>query len=144
VREITGAELINLKAANGLFGLLKLKEQYSKPPRVRKDKIGDRDVYIVDGTTTENRRIRLYFDAASGLLLRRTTTMPTIIGIIPDQIDLEDYREADGLKFPFTARAATLEVGNPTSTRTFTELKLNAPVDDSKFNMPPASKSATP
>jgi hypothetical protein len=144
VREITGAELITFKVANGLFSLLKLKEQYSKPPRVRKDKIGDRDVYMVDGTTTENRRMRLYFDATSGLLLRRTTTMPTIIGIIPDQIELEDYREADGLKFPFTSRAATLEVGNPTSTRTFTELKLNVPVDESKFNMPPAPKPAAP
>ena len=142
VREITGAELINFKAANGLFSLLKLKEQYSRPPRVRKDKLGDRDVYIVDGTTTDNRRMRLYFDATSGLLLRRTTTMPTIVGIIPDQIDFEDYREADGLKFPFTARAAMVEVGNPTSTRTFTELKLNVPVDESKFNMPP--KPATP
>jgi hypothetical protein len=144
VREITGAELINFKVANGLFSLLKLKEQYSKPPRVRKDKIGDRDVYIVDDTTTDNRRMRLYFDATSGLLLRRTTTMPTIVGIIPDQIDLEDYREADGLKFPFTSRAATLEVGNPTSTRTFTELKLNVPIDESKFNMPPAPKPTTP
>ena len=144
VREITGAELINFKAANGLFTLLNLKEQYSKPPRVRKDKLGDRDVYIVDGTTTENRRMRLYFDASSGLLLRRTTAMSTIVGIIPDQIDLEDYREADGLKFPFTARTAALEVGNPTSTRTFTEVKLNVPVDESKFNMPQATKPSTP
>src|SRR5690349_12681694 len=144
VREITAGELVNFKAANGLFTLLKLKEQYSKPPRVRKDKLGDRDVYVVDGTTTDNQRLRLYFDAASGLLLRRVTTMSTIVGIIPDQVDLEDYRDADGLKFPFTARAATIELGNPTSTRTFIEVKLNAPVDESKFNMPPAPKPTTP
>src|ERR1041384_2993994 len=144
VREITGTELVNFKLANGLFTLLKLKEQYSKPPRVRKDKLGDRDVYIVDGTTMDNRRMRLYFDAVSGLLLRRVTTMSTIVGIIPDQVDLEDYRDADGLKFPFTARAATIELGNPTSTRTFIEVKLNAPVDESKFNMPPAPKPTTP
>jgi len=144
VRAITGAELTNFKTANGLFTLLKLKEQYSKPPRVRKDKLNDHDVYIVDGTTIENRRMRLYFDAASGLLLRRITTMQTMVGIIPDQIDLEDYHEADGLKFPFTARAAALEVGNPTSTRTFTEIKLNVPVDESKFNMPPTPKATTP
>ena len=143
-REITGAELINFKTSNGLFTLLKLKEQYSKPPRVRKDKLNDRDVYIIDGTTTDNRRMRLYFDANTGLLLRRTTTMPTIVGIIPDQIELEDYRDADGLKFPFTLRAATLEVGNPTSTRTFTEVKLNVPVDESKFNMPEPPKPAGP
>ena len=144
VREITGTELTNFKAANGLFSLLKLKEQYSRPPRVRKDKLGDHDVYVVDGTTTDNRRMRLYFDAGSGLLLRRTMTMPTIVGIIPDQIELEDYREVDGLKFPFIARAATLDVGNPTSTRTFTEVKLNTPVDESKFNMPPTPKAVTP
>ncbi len=144
VREITGGELSNFKTANGLFTLLKLKEQYSRPPRVRKDKLGDRDVYIVDGTTTDNHRMRLYFDASTGLLLRRTTTMPTMIGIIPDQVDLEDYREADGLKFPFIARVAMLEVGNPLSTRTFTELKVNATVDESKFNKPPAPKPATP
>src|SRR5690242_15788604 len=54
VREVTGTELINFKATNGLFSLLKLKEQYSKPPRVRKDKLNDRDVYVVDGTTNEN------------------------------------------------------------------------------------------
>ena len=143
-REITGTELINFKTTNGLFTLLKLKEQYSKPPRVRKDKLGDRDVYVVDGTTADNQRLRLYFDAASGLLLRRVTTMSTIVGIIPDQVDLEDYRDADGLKFPFTARAATIELGNPTSTRTFIEVKLNAPVDESKFNMPPAPKPTTP
>ena len=143
-REITGTELINFKTSNGLFTLLKLKEQYSKPPRVRKDKLNDRDVYIIDGTTTDNRRMRLYFDANTGLLLRRTTTMPTIVGIIPDQIELEDYRDADGLKFPFTLRAATLEVGNPTSTRTFTEVKLNVPVDESKFNMPEPPKPAGP
>ncbi len=141
VRAITAAELINFKAANGLFTLLNLKEQYSKPPRVRKDKLGERDVYIVDGTTPDNRRMRLYFDAVSGLLLRRTMTMPTMIGIIPDQIDLEDYREVEGLKFPFTLRAAGIEVGNPTSTRTFTEVKVNVPVDESKFNMPPTPKA---
>jgi hypothetical protein len=144
VREITGADLATFKAANTLFSLIKLKEQYSRPPRVRKDKIGDRDVYVLDGMTTDGKRMRLYFDATTGLLVRRMTAMSTMIGLIPDQVDLEDYREVDGVKFPFTARAATIETGNPTSTRTFTEIKLNAPVDDTKFNMPPAPKPATP
>jgi len=144
VREISGIELANFKMANSLFGLIKLKEQYSRPPRVRRDKIGERDVYVLDGTTTDGRRMRLYFDATTGLLLRRVTATSSMIGLIPDQIDLEDYREVDGVRFPFTGRAATIEVGNPTSTRTFTEIRLNAPVDDTKFNMPPAPKPATP
>src|SRR2546428_60288 len=144
VRELSGGELANFKVANSLFGLIKLKEQYSRPPRVRRDKVGDRDVFALDGTTTDGKRMRLYFDATTGLLLRRVTTTQSVIGLIPDQIDLEDYRDVEGVKFAFTGRAATIEVANPTSTRTFTEIKLNAPVDVSKFNMPPAPKPATP
>src|SRR5215813_235525 len=141
VREITGAELANFRASNTLFSLIKLKEQYARPPRVRRDRINDRDVYVLDGVMADGKRLRLSFDATSGLLVRRATILTTMIGNIPDQVDLEDYREIDGVKFPFTARSSTIEVGNPTSTRTFSEMKLNAAVDDSKFKMPPAAAS---
>ena len=144
VREVTGGELANFKAGNSLFSLINLKEQYARPPRARRDKIGDRDVFVVDGTTTEGKRMRLYFDATTGLLLRRVTGTTSMIGVIPEQVDFEDYREIDGVKFPFTARASTIEVGNPVSTRTFTEIKVNASVDDSKFKMPPPVKPASP
>ena len=144
VREVTGGELANFKAGNSLLSLINLKEQYARPPRVRRDKIGDRDVFVLDGTTTDGKRMRLYFDATTGLLLRRATGTPSMIGIIPDLVDFEDYREIDGLKFPFTGRASTIEVGNPVSTRTFTEVKVNAPVDDAKFKMPPAPAKTTP
>jgi hypothetical protein len=136
VREITVGELANYKAANALFSFINLKQQYASAPRVRRDKLNDHDVYIIDGMTTDGRRMRLYFDAATGLLLRRTTALSTMIGLIPDQVDFEDYRDVDGVKFAFTGRSAAVEVGNPFSTRTFTEIKLNAPVDDSKFKMP--------
>jgi len=142
VRELTGGELTNFRATYALFGLIKLKEQYARPPRVRRDKIGDHDVYVLDGVMTDGKRLRLFFDASSGLLVRRATTITTMVGNIPDQVDLEDYREVEGVKFPFTARSSTIEVGNPTSTRTFTEMKLNVTLDDSKFNMPP--KPAAP
>ncbi|HEY8203343.1 MAG TPA: c-type cytochrome [Pyrinomonadaceae bacterium] len=141
LREITGSELANYKTANALFSFINLKQQYASPPRVRRDKLNDHDVYVIDGTTTDGRRMRLYFDAASGLLLRRTTILSTVIGLIPDQVEFEDYRDVDGVKFAFTGRSATVEPGNPTSTRTFTEVKLNVPVDESKFNMPPATPS---
>ena len=140
VCEITGGELANFRAANSLFSFINLKDQYARPPRVRKDKLNDQDVYVLDGPTTDGRRMRLYFDAASGLLLRRMTFLTTMIGIIPDQVDLEDYRDVEGVKFAFIGRSATTEAGNPISTRTFTEVKLNMPVDESKFAMPAAPK----
>jgi hypothetical protein len=139
VREISGGELANYRAANSLFSFINLKGQYARAPRVRKDKLNDRDVYVLDGQTTDGRRMRLYFDATTGLLLRRVTILTTMIGLIPDQVDFEDYRDADGVKFAFIGRSATTEAGNPISTRTFTEVKINVPVDDSKFKMPAAA-----
>jgi len=50
----------------------------------------------------------------------------------------------DGVKFPFTTISATTDVGNPVSTRKFSDIKLNSTVDDAKFNMPPAPKPSTP
>lgn len=137
VREITGAQLADLRAANNLFALIKLKEQFTRARVTGKDKVGDREVYVVSGTATDGKRQRLYFDVETGLLLRRITYTPTMIGVIPEQVDFEDYRDVDGVKFPFTARSSSIEVGNPVQTRKFTEIKLNAPVDESKFNMPP-------
>ncbi len=143
VRELSGGELAQLRSINSLFALIKLKEQLTRT-RVGLDKIGDRDVYVVTGTIADGNRQRLFFDMQTGLLLRRVTYMSTMVGIIPDQVDLDDYREVDGVKFPFTAVSSTIEVGNPVSTRKFSEIKLNATVDESKFNMPPAPKPSTP
>jgi photosynthetic reaction center cytochrome c subunit len=138
VRAIEGEELSNLRRYQDLFRDIKLKEQFSRLMLAGKDKIGDRDVYVLRGVTSDNRRERLYFDAQTGLLVRRVTSLPTMIGVIPEQVDFEDYRNVDGLMMPFTVRISSVDP-NITSTRKFTEVKLNVPVDETKFNKPPAS-----
>jgi len=139
VRQLSPIEVAQLQATVGLFRNIRLKEQFTSTRVRRGERIGDRATYMVVGTTADNRQERLFFDAETGLLLRRISYLTTMIGLIPDQIDFEDYRDVDGVKFPFTVRVSSIEVGNPVSTRTFLEMKLNAPVDDAKFNMPPAS-----
>ena len=140
LRDITGQQLADLKMSLQLFRNLKLKEQYASFRPVAKSKIGERDVYVLIGTTPDKKRERLFFDAETGLLLRRVTSTETMIGIIPEQTDFDDYREVEGVKLPFTVRLSAVDAGNPVSTRTFTEIKLNVPVDDSKFNKPAATK----
>jgi len=125
------------------FSNIKLKEEF---PRLRlggRDKIGDRNVVIVSGTTADNHRARLFFDAETGLLLRRISYTETMIGVIPEQIDFEDYRDVDGVKLPFTVKISSVEPGL-VSTRKYSEIKMNAPVDDSKFKMPAAPAKGTP
>lgn len=139
VRELSSLEISQLQNAVGLLRHIRLKEQFTAT-RVRTgERIGDRATYVVIGTTADGRQERLLFDAESGLLLRRISYMTTMIGVIPEQTDFEDYRDVDGVKFPFIVRVSMVDVGNPTAVRTFSEMKLNATVDDAKFNMPPAS-----
>jgi hypothetical protein len=142
VRELGGLELADLKLSMQLFRNLKLKEQYATLRMAGRERIGERTTIVVLGTTPDKKRERLFFDAETGLLLRRISYLETIIGVIPQQIDFEDYRDVEGLKLPFMIRLSIVDVANPYGTRKLTEIKLNAPVDESKFKMPP--KPATP
>jgi Photosynthetic reaction centre cytochrome C subunit len=139
VIQLTGqlsADLADFRAANGLFNLIKLREQFSSVRVTARDKIEDREVYVLSGQTTDGNRERLFFDTETALLLRRITYLPTMIGLIPRQIDVSDYRSVDGIKFPFSWRLSSIDFEAPGSARKFTEIKLNVPIDESKFNMP--------
>jgi len=136
VRQLSPLEVAQLQGSVGLLSNIRIKDQFTSM-RVRPgEKIGDRATYVIIGTTRDNRLERLFFDAETGLLLRRVSYLSTLIGLIPEQIDFEDYRDVDGVKFPFSVRVSAVEVGNPVSTRTFSEIKLSTAVDESKFNMP--------
>jgi hypothetical protein len=144
VQQMTGQQLADLKTSMQIFRNLKLKDQY---PRMRfggRDKVGDREVVILNVTTADNHPERLFFDAESGLLLRRITVLQTMVGIIAEQTDFQDYRDVDGVKLPFTIVQAGVNPTNPTTTRRFEEIKLNSAIDDSKFKMPAPTATPSP
>lgn len=136
VAVMAGDQLADMKRMYSLFSDLKLKEQYARL-NVRKDKLDGRDVYVINANTADRKRERLYFDAETGLLLRRATGTQTPIGLIPQEINFEDYRDVDGVKVPFTIRVVSIDQGS-TTTRKYTEVKINAAVDEASFNKPPA------
>ena len=137
VQDLHDPQLAEMKAAFGLFIDINLKEQFTRM-NVRKDKIGDRDVFAITASTADGRRERLFFDAETGLLLRRSSAVQTPLGVIPQETNFEDYRDVDGVKVPFTVRTLTIEEGT-TLTRKYTEIKVNGPVEDSKFEKPSAA-----
>jgi hypothetical protein len=137
VNELMNPVLDDLKSTLLFYRNIKLKEQFTRFRGSRKDKIGDRDVIVLNGTTTDNRREQLFFDAETGLLRRRISYVETPIGVIPSQIDFDDYRDVEGVKLPFMVKVSSVEPGL-VSTRTYTEIKLNAAVDDARFKMPAA------
>jgi hypothetical protein len=102
---------------------------------VRKDKIDDREVYVLQSSVTPNVRQRLYFDAENGLLVRRVILRSTLLGDAPQQIDYSDYRDAGGFKLPYVIRVSSITPWND-STHRYTEIHPNAKVNEKVFEMP--------
>jgi hypothetical protein len=99
----------------------------------RPDKIGDRPAYTLNCIRQGQPPVRLYFDQASGLLLRQVRYTDTPIGRSPTQIDYEDYREVDGVKVPFRWTLARI---NGRFTIQIQEARQNVPIDDAQFGKP--------
>ena len=129
VRDLRGEQLAYLRRYPDLFKDIKLKEQFASMGVARRDQIDGRDVYVVRASTADNKREQLFFDAQTGLLVRRISYLPTMVGLIPEEIDFEDYRDVEGMKLPFTIQISAIDPFY-SSTRKFTEVKLNVSLDD--------------
>jgi hypothetical protein len=125
-RPMNPREVARLTALSDLGKDLDLRERADKM-RVagQKDKIDGRDVYVVRAQTAEGGRENLYFDVQTGLLRRRLTYRPTVIGADPEQTDFEDYRAVGGVKVPFTVKVSYVDDNHLGITRKFTEIRNN-------------------
>jgi len=135
VRSLTPAEAVEARGSwEELFNVVKVKP--SQGMRLGgMQKVGERDAYVVE-KVTETRTERHYFDSQTGLLLRKMTINKTVLMPFPEQIDFEDYRDVDGVKVPFTIHYSAIDTFN-SWTRTFTDIKRNAAVEDTLFAAPP-------
>ncbi|MFO0985568.1 MAG: hypothetical protein U1E76_28180 [Planctomycetota bacterium] len=71
-----------------------------------RERIAGHDAIVVAGTPRTGEegaapfeREQLFFDAKSGLLLRRVREAHTVLGPLPMVHDLEDYRAVNGVQF---------------------------------------------
>jgi hypothetical protein len=99
---------------------------------VAKENVRDREAYVVGATSRSDSREKLYFDVESGLLVRQFVAFKTAFGSIPEVTDFDDYREVSGVKLPFTI---TWSRPPFSSTLHFAEIRLNAIIDESRFEL---------
>lgn len=143
-RAMNAAELAQVKRAAELYDVIKVKEPYTGMTVTGKEKVGDREAYVVEMKSTDGSRTeKLFFDTETGLLLRRLVMTNALLFPIPEQTDFEDYREVDGVRLPFTIRVSNIDTFFST-TRKFTEIRHNVAVDDTRFNPPPAPPPSPP
>jgi mono/diheme cytochrome c family protein len=113
---------------------LKLKEKYeSLASRRQTAMIDGKETYVLTGRPSPDVTETLFFEVASGLLVRRAVTTRTPMGPLPEQVDYSDYRDVGGVKMPFEIQRTSWQF---LDTLKIADIKANAPIDDSRFVKP--------
>lgn len=134
-REVTGAQLEVLR--NGVFPtpLLSYKERGAAATLTGREKVGDREAFVIQFTPKSGPQTRGWIDAESYLLLKTALSVHVAeLGQEIEQVtEFLDYRDVDGVKVPFIVKTT-----NPVqrSTSTVTKVSHNVPIDDAVFVKP--------
>jgi hypothetical protein len=128
--ELKTDEAEQIKREAQIFANPNLKEIYPKMDFRAVDKIDGREVYVLNVSTAEGSRERLYFDVSSGLLVRRVAFTPTVLGAFQYQVDYNEYKDFGGVKLPRTVNFAVPHIS---WTRKILDVKNNFEIDDAKF-----------
>jgi hypothetical protein len=135
LRSQTGAELEDTRLDADFYHPLDLRQLYSKFTLTGTEKIGEHDTYVIEAARAGGDPDKMYFDMKTGLARRMISRRHSAEGLSTYQEDLEDYREVDGIKLPFTVHQS---IAKPSFTITFTEVRHNVELNDSEFSKPAA------
>jgi outer membrane lipoprotein-sorting protein len=131
--ELTGGSLDGAKVEAELSFPARI-QQALTDWRVGSAMVDNKETQVLQGRLApKGLPIKLYFDPASGFLVRLVYYSNTPVGVVPTQIDYSDYREVSGVKMPFHW-VVTWTDGR--STISLSDLRVNVPVDPAKFTKP--------
>jgi hypothetical protein len=131
---LSGKRMAQVKREFDFYREVNLRELYPKMTLIRKDKVGDRETYVIEAVPHDGKPDTMYFDAQTGLLVRRDIVIESEKGkFTPIEMYFEDYREVGDVKLPF----AMHQTGPGYKiTIKFYEIRHNVPIDDAKFKKP--------
>jgi len=138
LKDMSGDDLTSIKLQAEFYRDLKLKDLYPQLSSEGRVSVGGKPAYVLASRRADASTEKLYFDAESGLLVRDDVPYVTGDGRSLVQNDFEDFRDVDGVKRPFTIRQTSPDFDYVIK---FTEIRSNAPIEDSKFEKPQTGKT---
>jgi hypothetical protein len=134
-RDITGDQLEVMRSAVFPSPLLSYKEAGARVELLGKDKVGDRDAYVLRFTPKAGPASRMFVDAQNSMLLKSVVTVnvPQLGTDIEQAVEYSDYRDVDGVKVPFRARSINQL---QSLTITLTKVEHNTAIDERTFAKP--------
>jgi hypothetical protein len=131
--ELTGSDLAGAKLDSVLAFPGQIKTAFPNWRVGPEDTLHDRAVFVVQGSIPGGLLGTFYFDKQTHLLTRYVRQTPSPVGRISIQQDFDDYRDVDGIKFPFKYSFLWLD---GRFTAIISDVKVNVPVDAAKFTKP--------
>lgn len=133
VRELSGQELSTTLRAATFYAPIHIRELYGKLTVKGTIPVDGKDAWLIESDPGDGTFVQMYFDAQSGLLVRRDLESTGLEGHETTESFYSDFREVDGIKLPFVLK----QIGeNNPYTLTFQEYKDNVPLDDALFARP--------
>jgi len=132
--ELVGEELIgqNLEAMLAFPG--QIRQTLTNFHTVLNRQIGDKDYLIVQANGPKGQYrdelATFYFDEDTGLLRRLVRMGTSPVGHVPVQLDYLDYRDVNGIKFPFEIRFSWLDGRYAAKIK---DIKTNIAIDAGRF-----------
>lgn len=95
--------------------------------------IGSKDYFVVQGNGQNGFMATLYIDPDTYLLARMVRYGASPVGHVLTQTDYADYRDVNGIKFPFDYKFSWLDGRFQAK---LTRIQVNVPIDDARFGKP--------
>jgi hypothetical protein len=133
--ELSGDQLAGTRREAQFNGDLRWKELYKSAAVAGKEKVGDRECWLVRLTPAEGKPVSRYYDAETFLLSKIVSTSDTPQGPAEVSVILADWRDiGNGIKEPHTLTITLPGIGD-LITR-YKQYEYNIDLDDAKFAKP--------
>ncbi len=130
--EMSPEQVEKMKAESSLHWFLDLDKMGVKKDLAGMETINGKNAYKITFTMPDGGKIVRDFDAESGYLLREVNTMDTPQGSFTQTLDFGDYRDVQGVKYPFKL---TQNVGPNTIDLTVNSIEINTGLKDDLFEV---------
>jgi hypothetical protein len=132
-RELKDLEAEQHTWASSLLLAADWKRYFASAETIGKREKDGKTLYDVKLTSSSGAEVELTFDAESGLQVGQKFQQDTPLGKMPVAVEMQDYREVDGLKLPFKQ---VTDASLAEATQEIVSIEFNVPVDTAKFAMP--------
>jgi hypothetical protein len=131
--QLSGSELDGARLDAQLTFPDQIKQVLTRLRTLDPDEINGTEVDVVQGNGPRSLFATLYFDKATGLLVRSVRYGSSPIGRLPTQVDYSDYRDVGGIKVPFKFTFTWLDGRDVFQ---LDNARVNVPIEVSKFGRP--------